>query len=55
MIKTVLGLTGIADDALAKEDSEINHNIAVLSLGTAQNNNQNFNPGKIQDKGVQVL
>ena len=40
VIKTVPGVTGIADDVLAKVQSEANHDIAVPSLlETAQNNN----------------
>ena len=31
-IKALPGVTGMADDVLAKEDSEINHIVAVLSL-----------------------
>ena len=42
---------GIANDVLAKDDSEINHDIMVLSLHeTAQNNNLKFNPDRIQFK-----
>ena len=37
VIKMVQGVTGIADDLLAKADSDINHKIVVLSLvDTAQ-------------------
>ena len=32
VIKTALGVTGIADNVLAKGDIEINHDAAVLSL-----------------------
>ena len=32
VIKTVTGVTDIADDALAKGDHEISHDVAVLSL-----------------------
>ena len=32
VIKMIPGVTGIADDVLAKGDSEISHDITVLSL-----------------------
>ena len=51
------GITDIADDIFSKGNSEINHDIAVLSLlETAQNNNLKFNPDKIQchEKRMQV-
>ena len=49
--KTVEGATGIADDLLAKGDSEVSHDLAVFSLlGTAQSNNLKFNTDKIQFK-----
>ena len=51
VIKTVPGVTGIADDLLAKEDDEISHDVAVLSLlKTAQSTNLKFNPDRIQFK-----
>ena len=51
VIKTVPGVTGIADDVLATGDSEINHDVAVLSLlKTGWNNNLNFNLDKIHFK-----
>ena len=51
VIKTVAGLTGTADDVMAKGDNVINHDRAVLSLlETTQNNNLKFNPDKIQFK-----
>ena len=53
VIKTVAGFIGITDDVLAKADSEINHDVAVLSLlDTPKNKNLNFNPDKIQDSQV---
>ena len=49
VIKMLPGVTGIADDVLAKGHSEINHDIAVLSLPeAAQNNYLKYNPDKIQ-------
>ena len=49
VIKTVPGVTTIADDVLAKGDSEINHNLAVLSLlEIAQSNNLKFGADKVQ-------
>ena len=54
--ETVLGVTCIADDVLAKVDSKISHDVAVLSLlETAQTNNLRFNPDKIQDKTRQCM
>ena len=51
VIKTVPCVTGIAADVLAEGDSEINHDITVLSLlDTALNNNLKFSPDKIQFK-----
>ena len=45
----MLDVIGIADYVLAKGDSEINHNRAVLNLlEVAQSNNLKFNPDKIQ-------
>ena len=55
VIKTVSGVTVIADDVLAKGESERNYDIAVLSLlETGQNNNLKYDPDKdsIQDKRV---
>ena len=51
VIKTVPGVTGIADDVLAKIDSEENHVIVLLSLlETAPINNLKFNADKTQFK-----
>ena len=51
VIKTVHGVTWIAEDALAKGDEEISHDVAVLSLlQTAQSTNLKFNPDKIEFK-----
>ena len=48
VIKIISCVTGIKDNVVAKGDSEINHDIAVLSLlEAAQNNNLKFKPGKI--------
>ena len=53
VIKTVPGVTGIADNVLPKGDSKTNHDMAVLSLlETAQNNSLKCNPHRIQDKKV---
>ena len=50
-INTVPGATGIVDGVLAEEDSEINYDIAVLSLlKTTRSTNLNFNTDKIQFK-----
>ena len=47
----MLGVTGIADDVLAKGDDETGHDVTFLSLlETAQSNNLKFNPNKIQFK-----
>ena len=49
VIKTVPGVTGIADDVLAKGDNEISHDIAILSmLEMAQSSDLKFNPDKIE-------
>ena len=51
VIKTVLCITGIADDVLAKWNDETRHDVAVLSLlKTAQSKNLKLNPNKIQFK-----
>ena len=51
VIKIRSGITGIVNDVPAKEDSETNHDIAVLSLlETAFNINLKFNHDKIQLK-----
>ena len=43
VIKTVPGVTGIADDFFGQEDTEIYHDITVLSLlKTAGNNSLKF-------------
>ena len=48
VIRTVPGFTSIVDDALAKEDSEIYQDIAVLSLlETVRGNNHKFNADKV--------
>ena len=52
------GVAGIADDVLTKGDSEMSHNIAVISvLETAQSNKLKFNTDKhaAQDYRMQVL
>ena len=50
-IKMVPGVTGIADDVLAKGDDETSYDVAVLSLvKTAQSSNVESNPTKIQLK-----
>ena len=44
-------VTGLADDVFAKGDSEIIHDIAILSQPErAQNNNLKFNPDRIHFK-----
>ena len=44
-------VTGIADDVYWPRETEINHNIAVLSLlKTAQSNNLKFNATKVLSK-----
>ena len=51
VIKKVPGVTGKAEDILAKGGSEINDDTAVISLlQTAKNNILRFNPDKIQFK-----
>ena len=51
VIKTVPGVTNIADDVLAKGDDKTNHDVAILSLlKTAQSNNLKLNPDKRQFK-----
>ena len=51
VIKTMLGITGIADDVFAKGDKKISHDVAVLGIvKMVQSNNLKFNPDKIQFK-----
>ena len=54
VIKTVPGVTGIADDVLAKGDDETSHDVPVLSLlKTAWSNNLKFSPDKVQFKTIE--